>query len=344
MNKVFDNFIKKRREEYISCNWLEYGIHFTPDGLFFCDKYAHKSSSIKPVATLNKDYTYDFNTFEKTREQIRKLHRNGKIIDRCNGCILLQKKKWDDFKKIRYMAISTNTSCNSNCIYCYTHRRKKYYNNRPDIPILEYIKSLIVNNLIDKNCEIQIGGGEPTLNKEFELLMKLMEENEFNNIRIYSSGINYSKSIEILLQKDMIRELIISPDAGSRELYKQIKGVDKFEDVWSNIKRYSKFQNVKKDQLKIKYIIIPNINDREEDVEAFVDRVKEADVFNILIDIEMNWYKENINNIEEIKKIFKKIKNMEKYIISQGLEYSHNLSVCCAIAAYHDLYDSVNSQ
>ena len=38
--------------------------------------------------------------------------------------------------------------------------------------------------------------------------------------------------------------LTISPDSSDRQTYLKIKNVDKFEQVWNNIKKYAKAQNL----------------------------------------------------------------------------------------------------
>lgn len=333
------NFLRKKRE-YLSCGWLEYGIHFASDGLFYCDKYAHRGSSIKPVSVLNDDNTYNFKDFYSKKAKDIKLVRKGCILDRCQGCYLMEKRVWESSKKIKYMAISTNTSCNSNCIYCYTHRFKKLYNKKPDIPVFEFIKNAINNKLIDPDCEVQIGGGEPVLNKEFDDILNLMADNNFDNIRIYSSGIEYNRAIERALKNDLLQELIISPDAGNSDLYKRIKCVDKFNEVWTNIKSYAEAQNQKKDRVRIKYIIVPSVNDKEEYIKEFVDKAKECGIRHVIIDIEMTWYKDNYKDKKKIEDIFRLIKYTKMYASEKNIKCTYNSSVCCAVEDYPVLNDS----
>ena len=46
--------ILKRKQEYISCEWLEYGMHFAVNGLYYCDKYAHHGGNNEPVSSGTK--------------------------------------------------------------------------------------------------------------------------------------------------------------------------------------------------------------------------------------------------------------------------------------------------
>lgn len=331
--------ILKRKQEYISCEWLEYGMHFAVNGLYYCDKYAHHGGNNEPVSSLKNDSTYDFKDFSlKRKKDIQKV-RKGRILDRCKDCYLLKKSNWCNDNKIKHLAISTNLSCNSNCIYCFSHLNKKFFNSLKDIPIYYYLKKCIEKKIINSDCEIQFGGGEPLLNKEFDLIMKLFKNNNFYNISLYSSGIKYSPIIEEFLKNDMLKSIIISPDAGNRDLYKKIKSVDKFETVWQNIKKYAIAQGKNKSQVKVKYIIIPGINDNIKNIEEFIEQAKSCSVNYVLIDVEKEWYKNNYKSEQKVRQLFKLVRYFEKYTEKSCLNWGHNSSVCCAIEDYHSLYD-----
>lgn len=329
----------KIKKEYVSCQWLEYGMHFTVLGIHFCDKYAHLASSPFPISPLIKNRTYNFSDFFKRKQNARKLARKGIIQPTCKGCYLLKKAKWMNEDKIKCIAISTNTSCNSNCIYCYTHINKRFYNNLSEIPVYEFLQKSIKTKKIEQNCEIQIGGGEPVLNSEFEKIMNLFIENSFDNIRIYSSGIQYSEAIQRSLENDLLKELVISIDSGNSDLYKRIKNNDNFFEVIKNVKRYCESQNRNKKQVRLKYVIIPYVNDNLDAINDFFEVVTETNIQFVLIDVEMNWFKENNEDENKIKGIFKLVKYMEKMCKNLNIEYGHFPSICYAIEKFHDMYD-----
>lgn len=240
---MFDFF--SREKEYTSCKWLEYGIHFDAWGLYHCCMFSHSEANKYPVSRIKPDLTYDFKDFFKKKTSDRKNQRMGIINKRCTGCFCLENKKWERDNKIRKIAISTNTTCNAKCIYCTSEEQQNYLNKRPDIPILKFIKHLINIKQLAAGCEIEFGGGEPTIMKEFEELTQLFLENCNTIIKIHSSGIKYSETIEKALEKDRC-ELVISVDSGERNLYKKIKRTDSFDTVWKNISKYYKAQNMNK--------------------------------------------------------------------------------------------------
>ncbi len=330
--------IFKKEQEYVSCEWLENGIHMTISGLSCCDKYSHEGGNYLSKVPLNKDNMYDFKTFFGIRQKDRKKAKKGIIPDSCKGCKHLEIKKWDKSKKIKHMAISTNMSCNSRCIYCSSYYKKTKLNKLPEIPILDFLKKALLKGLISSDCEVQIGGGEPVLNKEFTGIISLLTQYNLSNIYIYSSGIQYSKDIEDCLKNNMIKELIISPDAGNREIYKQIKTVDKFDEVWTNI---SKYCSVQKDNVVVaKYIIIPNINSDASCIEEFFNKVVEANVKYVGIEVEREWYKYGKKKQEKIEQIIYLIKKMEKSCEELNIKYKYFPTAEYLIQDYKELYNN----
>ncbi|MBR6163469.1 radical SAM protein [bacterium] len=327
-----------KNKEYLSCSWLEYGIYFSFNGLYHCCMFSHSHENDFPVSLPNANLTYNFKDFFNKKQLIRKQQRRGIINNRCLGCFSLEKKFWIPDNKIRKIAIGTNTACNSCCIYCTTPEKRKMLNKRPDIPIFEFFKKAINKDMITPECEIEFGGGEPTLMREFEDIMNYLLDKNFKNIKIHSSGIKYSSAIERALKSDCC-ELVISPDSGNRELYKKIKLTDKFDEVWGNIEKYNNAQNQIKTQVQVKYIIIPKINDSEENIEEFFNQIIKYNVKLIRLDIETNWFIEH-NNPKDISQILNTVKFFINKARSLNIKYCNNATLDAIKNQYRDLYSS----
>ncbi len=335
---MFD-FLKKKKE-YVSCEWLEYGINLGMNGIYHCCQFAHSYKNDNPVTLLKPSKIYDIEDFFKKKNLVKKMHKKGIINERCIGCFDLKKKFWEEKFEIKKMAIGSISRCDANCIYCYTHRYKHIYNKIKDVPVLELLRKLIKKNLISKDCEISFNNGEPTIMDEFEDIVNLFWHNNIGKIRVHSSGIHYSEAIAKMLTRGNC-ELIISPDSGNRDLYKKIKNIDKFNDVWMNISKYVQSQNENKEQVRIKYIIIPSVNDKEEYIKEFVYKAKETSVSQIYIDIELNWYKQNSHNENKVKPILELVKNMQSYIEKENLIFSCSIVLNSAIHDYNDFYKNL---
>jgi molybdenum cofactor biosynthesis enzyme MoaA len=131
--------------------------------------------------------------------------------------------------------------------------------------------------------EITFQGGEPTILPEFEDLLNLFIEKKCK-IRIHSSGIKYSLAIEKCLMQNLAT-VVISPDTAKKETYEKIKRVPCFDKVWDNIKKYSSVQ-IQSNLVKIKFIIIPGINDTVEEIDKFLEKCIESGIHNVIWEIE----------------------------------------------------------
>lgn len=228
--------------------------------------------------------------------------KNNIIPNGCKDCPFIIKKEWDENVKYNNVIIANRTKCSCNCIYCsllegdFSGKKKKELNEQKSYDIKPILKALDENNYIEENCNIQVVGGEPTEypNKEFEWLLDFASKRNCK-IEVLSSGINYSKVLGKFLKTYSNNiKLLISPDSGTKELYKRIKQINAFDKVWKNIAKYindsKKNHNAK---IYIKYIIIPNINDSIEDVNNFIKKCEKVNCKNIVFSIDFNWLEKN---------------------------------------------------
>ena len=286
---MFDFLFKKK--EYLSCDWLEYGIHFCYDGIFFCSEFIHGKNSM-PIVSVSKNNNYDYTIFFKEKVKAKEYMRKGIIPQRCIGCNKPKMGVWSKKLQIKYMAISSVAKCNSDCIYCPNHRMRNQINKIKDVPVYDFLKKCIEKKMISPDCHIEWGGGEPTIADEFDKISYLLLNNHLiGDLGIHSSGIKFSEVIikyikewskkeyrKVMDSSKLSHGIIISVDCGSRELYKRIKSFDNFDKVWENITRYCKAQADYQSDVKVKYIVIPNINDSIEEFERFLKKAIEAKV------------------------------------------------------------------
>lgn len=83
---------------------------------------------------------------------------------------------------------------------------------------------------------LRLANGEPSIIKDDIKLADYCVENSIP-VEIYTNGAKVPKTFVDGVNKGLFR-IILSPDAGSREVYKKIKGKDYFETTWFNIKKY----------------------------------------------------------------------------------------------------------
>lgn len=284
--------------KYKSCYWLNSGIHFTIRNIrFCCYEYLH-SKNDNVIFDNYKGEIIDYDKYFEFKKNYKKLAKEGNLHPNCKGCIYIEENEWADSDYFDHFIFNHWLNCNSMCIYCgqtlYSpQNRRQYYNV---YPVIEDMKK---NNLLKatpQSCVV-FGGGEPTLLSEFDKLIDLYINEGFNNIRVNSSGIKYSKSLENSLRLGS-SSLVISPDSGCSETYKKIKRVNAFDKVWHNISKYSKIAK-NHDSVKVKYILIPHINDNKEEIDKFFKLCLKHNVRAVALSVEQRWYAENFPNMPQ---------------------------------------------
>ena len=259
----------------------------------------------------------DWDKFFEIKRKYREIQKSGGTVDGCRGCVFLEEREWLQEDYIDSIIFDHFTKCNCACKYCYTEEDKKGYNSLKTYNIYPIIKDMFDKKIIRRNGAIGFGGGEPTILPEFDKLINLFLKNGFTNIRVPSSGIKYSRMIEKGIKTGQL-SVVISIDSSSRETYKNIKQLDKFNTVSKNLKRYAKAQKNSYNVIS-KYIIIPYVNDTKEEIDNWLKFNKENKIEIIVIDIENSWLNKyrkqepDKNIIDLIKYVMQKSKEMGFY-------------------------------
>ncbi len=304
--------------KYRSCHLIEHGISIDVSSIKACclSRDFNKGQLMIVPSYYDNIIIWD-KLFEIKRYQ--RLLQKESDLDACEGCYNLREEDWDEEDYISYINFDHWSQCNSNCIYCGVQRYKPKTKNN----VLNAIKELIKQKKFRNTGEITFQGGEPTILKEFDQLLKLFI-NEGVKIRIHSSGILFSRSIRDGIKKGQVT-VVISPDSASKDVYKTVKRVDKSDKVWANIKHYRR--NLKGDLqslVKVKYIIIPGVNDTYEEVTLFLEKIKQLDIKSVIVDVEYAYANTNKGNISP-----------HVYILMDYIEH-----FCKENGITYDLYDS----
>lgn len=282
--------------KYMSCGFIQHGIEFRYDNeIRICSQVSHIGGG---RICLLKDFNpkkFDINQIMETRNQIIDSFKQGNVYPNCKGCMDLKEYPLNnEYPKIKILMLQYWTKCNSKCIYCYTNENKEYYNSLKNFEIYPILKEMYKKNVLDVNGSANFSGGEVSCLKEFHKVVKFLDKLNYYII-VNSSGIKYEKIIEDRLKKGN-GCIIISVDAGTKKVHEQIKQVKSYDKVWANIKRYAKHQ-CQPHLVNIKYIIIPGINDKEEEINLWLDKCKEAGVNNVVLGIDVNYFEPNRDNI-----------------------------------------------
>jgi sulfatase maturation enzyme AslB (radical SAM superfamily) len=190
-------------------------------------------------------------------------------------------------ERLRGVHLDVSTKCNLNCSYCIvknTFRGVAY-----DFDGL--FAELRASGLLAEGPEFDWGGaGEPTLYPGFARITgALLDEGGFG--LVYTNALRFSEAVERGLRGKL--RITCSLDAGTRETYAAVRGVDGFEQVWANIRRYLA---AGADNVSLKYIVTRD-NCAEGEIRAFAERCKREGVRRVVIS--KDFYRSEISPEEE---------------------------------------------
>ena len=274
-------------EPYYSCEWLESGLTFAPDGLYACCVLHHADRGWPKICNF-KGGALPVGKIREVRKKIVQMNQSRQF-ENCRLCTFLQKKSWGkrDYL-VDVINLSHSTHCNLKCSYCYLQLSKtgKHWWDTEEIlksgetpyELIPTFRTMISEGLLAPETVINWGGGEPLLLKEFSALFKLILDHG-NYSTVATNGTIFS---EVLAQglRDGRANIVCSVDAGRAEAYLKIKERDYLERVWNNLATYSEYGLV-----TAKYIFIPQ-NSTKKELLIFFQRAYASGVKSIVCDVD----------------------------------------------------------
>lgn len=175
---------------------------------------------------------------------------------------LLKNEKQDMLFPISVEMTLTN-ACNLQCIYCSDNELRNRQGKEQEIE-LENIKKLFDDLAQGGTKGVTLeGGGEPTLYRRFDEVVKYARGKGLALGLITNGTVRLNE--ELLKEFEWIR---ISLDASTAEEYFELKGVDCFERVITNIAHYAKYCNT----VGVGYVVT---NQNISEIESLVMRLRE---------------------------------------------------------------------
>jgi len=197
----------------------------------------------------------------------------------CNGCKSLKKDFYRVDKKIRKLVIGYYSPCQLSCTYCYANALPEDKNNAVfrRIKLTALVEQLESLNLIAGDALIACAAGEITIAPYKKEVYTLGQK-----YRLYAAtnAVIFDQELATIVARNS-STISVSPDAGTRETYKLIKGLDAFEEVWGNIEKYISNGVL----VSVKYIFLPE-NSNDADVEGFIQKIVSVGVKHIILSSE----------------------------------------------------------
>lgn len=284
---------------YKSCHIVQHGLCFFDIMLASCcfSPVDQINGQVPPV--LYPDYKGQVMSKEelfKRMEKYTSVFKNGGCPKECETCYHIEEKDWSEEKYIDYITITHFSKCNADCIYCSNNAMVDLRTN-DTYEIMPVLKSFKEQGIIKKGCELHLGGGEFTIYKECDELLELFAVSDYARVFVPTNAIKYSEML-FRAMNEATTYIIVSLDCGSRKLYKEIKRTDAFNQVMKSLEKYAATQK-SKDAIRLKYIIIPTINDNIGEFKKFLKIAKHLGVQNLIIDIDARYSRMTNYNIDE---------------------------------------------
>lgn len=242
-------------------------------------------SDIKPKEFFILDY--DNKSTESFFEAINKYKQNMDILHKkwlkmkkspCDICAYLKQGIFPaaiNIKGILFGSCFLDSNCNFRCCYCNASKILKNDGNTGNL----YETILRLSDCFDiRGITFHLCTGEILIRKDLDLILNFLYE-KGANISLTSNSSVYNERLLDFIKAGRCAGINTSLDAGTRETFAKIKGVDCFDKVVDNIFKYSEGGC----RYFLKYIILDGINDNEADINGFVDVCKKANTASVYI-------------------------------------------------------------
>ncbi|MCR5260848.1 MAG: radical SAM protein [Candidatus Gastranaerophilales bacterium] len=306
------------------CEWALSHLVINPDDLTYC--CASFDKQMKFLENYHGELIDVEDYIQKRKEFIERC-KNNDFPEVCKDCPTLEEREWDETPGFIDVSVSNRTKCSCNCSYCIIsgggkEEIKKYLNTRETYDVKPLLQHLKDKNMFKKGCHFIIGGGECAEYPKGEL--KWLVDFIFSlggSIEFLTAGITYSEDIKNALEKGETK-VKISVDAGTKEVYEQVKRVKGYDHLWKNLEKYVKASKKNPNALvTVKYIIIPGVNDNEKEVKEFAKRCKKTGCKAIEVNVEFFWMNENYDKpiSDDLKKTLSFFQQQENTYFSSNI-------------------------
>lgn len=281
---IQESFVTRERiinYKYLSCNSLENVVIVENQGLLLCCNLEGIRNAA-PCVPWESSECETVNSFLKQRDAYIEDLLRSDTKGPCDNCPALCMAEWNADRKVTVLSLSLAYPCQLSCIYCDLPTNGMHFPNREEelkkacsIDINKLLNALKKNGKFQPSEPVQISGGEITVSPKKDELLNAVSEYP---LQIFTNGILYDEKIAELTARDDGSFLNISLDAGTKETYRAVKGLDVYEKVCETLRKYKDSGS----HILLKYIILPE-NCSKEDFDGFTALAEEIAPMSISI-------------------------------------------------------------
>jgi sulfatase maturation enzyme AslB (radical SAM superfamily) len=306
--------------KYRGCRVLETCLVADQGYLFYCCYLGEMRSFSPPKSNWRNSLEETIENFLQLRDKLIKKLKNNEKSAFCGRCTEIKIQNFAIKKNLENIAFGFDSACNLACCYCvHGNLKNKIEKNAKkwtaDFDWKVFFDILEHKKLIIDNTTITHASGEITCNPRKNEILDITEK---YRLTILTNAILFDERIGHLITRPGSSSTI-SIDAGNRETYKQIKGVDVFDRVFINVGKYTAMGG----NITLKYIFMP-ANSNKENVEGFIINAVNNGIRQIYLSA--NVYKETSHSDEQIEQMANMITLAKKndLVVTIGVEINKN--------------------
>lgn len=174
--------------------------------------------------------------------------------------------------------------CQSKCIYCGVHSSKnsvlnKHLHAEGYEKMFKAIEWARDNNMIATDAVWQAASGEISIHPYKDRILDLMKD---ETSKFLTNCFVFDEKIAEILSRNPQSSINLSIDAGTSGTWYKVKGVNNFHTVRENLTKYSA-KAICPEQITLKYIILPGINDNLVDYQGVIGIMKHLNIKKLII-------------------------------------------------------------
>jgi pyruvate-formate lyase-activating enzyme len=255
----FEPYTKRRY-----CEYAEQNIVLEKSNILLCCETRESLPISLPYSNMSSEEIYG-EYLEMRKKTIESLALGNDGV--CKGCDKIKDAYYSlisDDVNIRQLAFGAGFVCQFKCIYCEHIQQPLETRQKETNRMIEFVRWMQDKRIINNETRITIANGEITINPRFKEILELFSQNP---CAILTNGMIYRQEIANMLRSER-NNLNVSLDSGTPETFRKVKGVDCYDEVCDNITKYAEYAH--EGSVNLKYILIPGINDRNEDIDGFL--------------------------------------------------------------------------
>ena len=251
-----------------SCKYIENGIAFQPEGIFWCCNSTIISPRIFSDREISSGIVSQEKIIQKRKEFFHYLNTNDPRAGICLKCGAVYET---EFKNIQFdriegiVNIQPFSLCNLRCKYCLFTQRNTFYKPSYKVSAIYDLLSAYSKEGKVRGTWLTVNGGEPAILKDYGTFCEKLVQLGIGSVCIFSNCVKYEQKFADLLHNNEAF-LVVSLDSGVPTTFAEVRGVPAMWKVVDTLVRYRKTGT---NRLWLKYIITKD-NCNEDDLFSFV--------------------------------------------------------------------------